>query len=386
MKMFHLSDLHIGKQLHHYNLKTDQEHILKEIIQYAKAETPDVIVIAGDIYDKSIPSAEAVTVFDAFLTGLSTALPSAAIMMIAGNHDSSERLEFASGLLENHRIYIEGIPPRTKDEYIKKVTIEDSYGPVHFYLLPFLKPGYVRQIFDEPVESYSEAVQKLVERESIDEQARNVLISHQFYTGAGNTTLTSDSEMVRVGGLDNVDTGCLQPFDYVALGHIHTPQSIGREQIRYCGSPLKYSVSERAQEKSVTVVELYEREHPVVLRTLPLHPLREIIKKTGRLQEILTEAKTEEREAYISIVLTDEVIPANPKEQLQAVFSNVLEIQVDNAQTRKIEEGYTEEIKLEDPLTTFQGFFREMQGRDLSEAEYQILLEVVEADREGDEI
>ena len=225
MKFIHLSDLHIGKHLYHYNMKEDQEHILEEVIGYTEKLRPDAVVIAGDIYDKSVPSAEAVAVFDDFLTRLSSVSPQVSILIIAGNHDSAQRLDYASRLLGSRGIYIAGKAPETEKEHLKKVVLKDEYGPVNFYLLPFLKPGYVRLLCEnETPGSYTEAVDAVLRREDIDFSERNVLVSHQFYTGNGETPETCDSELFSVGGIDNVDISSISRFDYAALGHLHKAQ------------------------------------------------------------------------------------------------------------------------------------------------------------------
>ena len=233
MRFFHLSDLHIGKQFHYYNLKEDQEYILDQIVEMAEKYRPDTIVIAGDVYDKSVPSAEAVSLLNQFLTKLSEIRPAIPIMMIAGNHDSAQRLDYAKEILNKQQIYIEGLPPRTSTQFIKKVSVEDDYGKVNFYLLPFVKPGYVRNVFpDKEVNSYDDAVRSLIEREIINMEERNVIISHQFYTSGGTEPVRSESETVNVGGLDNIDISALAQFDYAALGHIHHGQKIGDERFR----------------------------------------------------------------------------------------------------------------------------------------------------------
>lgn len=400
MRFFHLSDLHIGKQLHHYNLKEDQEHILREVVQYARELKPDAIVIAGDIYDKSVPSAEAVEVFDAFLTELAELnIP---LLLIAGNHDSAQRLDYAKAILGRQHIFIAGKAPETADEYIRKVTLVDAYGEIDFWLLPFLKPGYVRGVFtathmsetpdghffvpnlpegsqappeeeQRPPESYQEAVERLLEREHIDWTRRNVLVSHQFYTGADGEMLTCDSENVQVGGLDRIDSRGVGKFDYVALGHLHGAQCAGQEHVRYCGTLLKYSVSESEQEKALHVINIKAKSEPVEVIKYPLHPLRDVRKVRGRLGDILENAKAETLEDYISITLTDEVEPYKPKEQLERVFSHILEVRMDNTRTRRklCESG--EEVKLQDPLTLFGEFYREVQGRELTKEERDVL-------------
>ena len=379
MKFFHLSDLHIGKQLHRYNLKEDQQVILKEIVTYAEELRPDAIVIAGDIYDKSVPSAEAVTIFDAFLTDLSEITPAIPILIISGNHDSPDRLQYASEILKRHHIYLAGNVPEKPEEHIEKVTLQDAYGEVDFYLLPFMKPGYVRNVFvDNAPETYADAVREIIKREKIDyNNKRNVLISHQFYIGEkAESPETCDSEVFSVGGIDNVDTGAVKEFDYVALGHLHGAQCIGRPEIRYCGTLLKYSVSECTQNKSLTVVTLKEKGEKPEIACYPLHPLRDVRKKKGTLEEIIKEAGKEEEEDYISITLTDEIDPYKPKEQLERIFSHILEIRVDNQRTRSKLKEMDEELVMKDPFTSFSEFYKEMQGREMNAEEEQIMKEI----------
>lgn len=404
MKFFHLSDLHIGKQLHHYNLRADQEHILSEVLSYAETIHPDAILIAGDIYDKSVPSGEAVSLFDDFLTRISKIEPAIPVLIIAGNHDSAQRLDYASRLLGSHHIHISGKAPETEDEHLKKITLTDEHGPVNFYLLPFLKPGYVRGLCGRELpESYTDAVKAVLEREDIDFTERNVLLSHQFYTGNGEAPETCDSELLSVGGIDNVDISAVRDFDYVALGHLHGAQRVGMDHIRYCGTLLKYSVSEAGQEKSLHVVELGAKGEPVHVEKLPLHPLRDVRKLRGNLADIIAQA-AETRQAdisqreralqqtdisrresvlqqtdvprqndYVSVTLTDEIDPYKPKEQLEKVYSHILEVRTDNERTRKKLEFSEEEIRIEDPLSVFADFYREMQGREMTEEEQGIL-------------
>lgn len=380
MKFFHLSDLHIGKQLHHYNLKEDQRHILREVVEYVKNLRPDAIVIAGDIYDKSMPSAEAVSIFDEFLTALSEVEPVIPILIISGNHDSAERLEYAANILKRYHIYLGGRIPDQPEAYLQKVTLKDEFGDVDFYFLPFMKPSYVRNVFeDNKPESYTDAVKKMLEREQIDPNRRNVLISHQFYTGSSQTE-TCDSETISVGGLDQVDAGILSDFDYVALGHLHGAQNLTTEyetKIRYCGTLLKYSVSECNHRKSLTVVTVGEKGTPAQIDLLPLHPIRDVKKKCGTLQEILDQATEIEAQDYVSVTLTDEVEPYKPKEQLQRVYQNILEIRVDNSRTRNRLSEMEEEITLKDPLTNFDEFYQEMQGRKMTEEEMEVIKNIL---------
>ncbi len=379
MKFFHLSDLHIGKQLHRYNLKEDQQVILKEVITYAKELRPDAIVIAGDIYDKSVPSAEAVNVFDEFLTDLSEITPEIPILIISGNHDSPDRLKYASEILKRHHIYLAGNVPERPEEHIEKVTLRDAYGEVNFYLLPFMKPAYVKNIFvDGTPETYSDAVKEIIKREKIDyKDKRNVLVSHQFYVGEkAESPETCDSEVFSVGGIDNVDIGSVKEFDYVALGHLHGAQCIGKPEIRYCGTLLKYSVSESTQNKSLTVVTLKAKGEKPEIENYPLHPLRDVRKKKGTLDEIIKEAQETEKDDYISITLTDEIDPYKPKEQLERIFSHILEIRVDNQRTRTKLKEMDEELVMKDPFTSFAEFYKEMQGREMNGEEETIMKEI----------
>ena len=379
MKFFHLSDLHIGKQLHRYNLKEDQQVILKEVITYAKELRPDAIVIAGDIYDKSVPSAEAVNVFDEFLTDLSEITPEIPILIISGNHDSPDRLKYASEILKRHHIYLAGNVPERPEEHIEKVTLHDAYGEVDFYLLPFMKPAYVKNIFvDGTPETYSDAVKEIIKREKIDyKDKRNVLVSHQFYVGEkAESPETCDSEVFSVGGIDNVDIGSVKEFDYVALGHLHGAQCIGKPEIRYCGTLLKYSVSESTQNKSLTVVTLKAKGEKPEIENYPLHPLRDVRKKKGTLDEIIKEAQETEKDDYISITLTDEIDPYKPKEQLERIFSHILEIRVDNQRTRTKLKEMDEELVMKDPFTSFAVFYKEMQGREMNGEEETIMKEI----------
>ena len=371
MKFFHLSDLHIGKQLHRYNLKEDQQVILKEVIDYAKELRPDAIVIAGDIYDKSVPSAEAVTIFDEFLTELSEITPAIPILIISGNHDSPDRLNYASEILRRHHIYLVGNVPEQPEEHIEKVTLQDTYGEVDFYLLPFMKPGYVRNVFVNNVpETYADAVREIIKREKIDyNNKRNVGEKE-------GSPETCDSEVFSVGGIDNVDIGAVKEFDYVALGHLHGAQYVSRPKIRYCGTLLKYSVSESTQTKSLTVVTLKEKGENPEIACYPLHPLRDVRKKKGTLEEIIKEAGEEEKEDYISITLTDEIDPYKPKEQLERVFSHILEIRVDNQRTRTKLKEMDEELVMKDPFTSFCEFYKEMQGREMNTQEETIMKEI----------
>lgn len=385
MKIFHLSDLHIGKQLHNYSLKVNQEDILKKIVKKAEELRPDVIVIAGDIYDKSVPSAEAYTIFDDFLNQLSDLRPAIPVLIIAGNHDSAERLRYASGFLKKHHIFISVLPPASKEEYLQKITLNDNYGEVDFYLLPFLKPGYVRHLFEEGiVTSYETAVQAVIERENIDYSRRNILVAHQFFVNGGQEIELSDSEQTSfsVGGIDSVDVSIIDSFDYAALGHIHKAQSVSKPWIRYCGTPLKYSVSEENQEKSITMVTISEKGKEPVVETIPLTPILDVRKEKGLLIDIINRADANNCHDYVSVTITDEIDPYRPKDQLEEVYDNILEILVDNKRTQARLNEVNGETTILSPLAAFEEFFKEMQRSAMSQKEEEIMQEIVEAARE----
>ena len=385
MRFFHISDLHIGKQLYSYSLLPDQRAVLHEITERAKEYHPDAILIAGDVFDRSIPSGEAYTVLDEFLTELSDITPRIPVLLIAGNHDSAERLNYASGFLEKHQIHIAVSAPEKEEEYLKKVTLTDEFGPVHFYLLPFLKPAYVRPLFPgEEISDYETAIRRILEREAIDFSGRNVLLSHQFYKNGSTSPETSDSEQVslNVGGLDSVDVSLVENFDYVALGHIHGPQKVKVPHIRYCGTPLKYSLSEEYQEKSITMVTLREKGSEPLIETLPLHPLRDVRRVKGTLEEVLKKAEEEGACDFVSVTLTDEEELYRPGERLQKAYEYLLEYRIENRRTRNFMEETEKDLKVEDPLSVFRTFYEEVQGVSLDEKEEAFMSRILEKARE----
>lgn len=382
MKFFHISDLHIGKQLHHYNMLEEQRDILAQVVAYAEKEQPDALLLAGDIYDTPVPSAEAVALFDEFLTELCRVNEKMEICIIAGNHDSAKRIDFASAILAKHRVHIAGMPPVKEEQFLKKVTIEDSFGNVNIYLLPFVKPAYVRKLFEEESLSYDTAVKKLLAREEMNTAERNILVSHQFYTAMDAEPEISDSEVRLVGGIENVDVQCLESFDYAALGHIHKSQKIGRETNRYCGTLLQYSVSEAADEKTLLMTELGKKGTMPVLTKLPLKPMRKVRRLIGGIEEILEMAAEENCHDFVSITLTDEVEAYHPKERLEACYDHILEIKIDNARTRKLLEFTEIENESLEPYDAFVAFFKEMNGRELTEEEQTLMQEIINGQKE----
>lgn len=384
MKFFHLSDLHIGKQLFRYNLKNEQQYMLHQVVQEAQKRKPDVIVIAGDIYDKSVPSAEAVQIFDAFLTDLATLDPAIPVLVIAGNHDSGDRLDYAKEILQRENIYISGRPPMDAGSYLTKVTVPDEYGNVNFYLLPFTKPGHVRNMSEEPLETYEDAIRFLIEREEIQKEERNVLLTHQFYINGGSAPVRSESEIIKVGSIDSVDVSALNDFDYVAMGHLHRMQHVKEERFAYSGTLYPYSVSEAQDEKGFFEVVLGEKGTPLQITKVPVRPLRGVCMLRGSLEEIMAQ-KQEHGEDYVSIVLTEEQIPYDAKETLESGFSHILEIRFDNAGTRKLLEEFEADVESTDPLDVFCSFFRELHQRDLTEEEKREVVDVVNMAKEWED-
>ncbi|MDE7063166.1 MAG: exonuclease SbcCD subunit D [Lachnospiraceae bacterium] len=334
MRIFHLSDLHIGLRLLHQDLREDQEHIFRQIVDMAVKHQPDAIVIAGDIYDKSVPSAEAVELFSSFVERLREALSDAVIMMISGNHDSASRIDCFRRVLSAQKVYMIGKPPVRAGESVEKVTLQDAYGNVHFYLLPFVKPSMVRGIVGEDAQgehlSYHDAVRKILERENINTGERNVIVSHQFYLPKGvnaSDVERMESEIRTVGDIDEVGADVLDKFDYAALGHIHKPMRVGSDVIRYCGTPLACSVSEAGQEKGILMVDMQEKGKVTVTK-LPLTPLRQIRVVKGELEEVLQQAC----EDYVTVILTDKADLAviDMRERLYHAFPYLLEIRREN--------------------------------------------------------
>ncbi len=326
MKLIHLSDLHLGKRVNEFSMLEDQRYILTEIIRIIDAEQPDAVLIAGDVYDKPVPSAEAVQLLDDFLCRLANR--NLQVLMISGNHDSAERVAFGGRLMEGSGIHISP----AYDGIVKPVILNDKWGEVRFYLLPFLKPVHVRRFYpEEEIETYTDALRVAVKHMNVEETTRNVLLTHQFVTGAERC----DSEEVSVGGTDNVDATVFDAFDYVALGHIHGPQQVCRPTIRYCGSPLKYSFSEAKHQKSVTVIEL-EEKGGINLRTVPLVPRHDMREIRGRYMEVTAKSFYEQMKTddYLRITLTDEEDVPNAVGKLRVIYPNLMKLDYDNSRTR----------------------------------------------------
>ena len=382
MNFFHLSDLHIGLKLLNRDMREDQKYILKQIADLAGEKQPDAVVIAGDIYDKAVPSAEAVEVFDNFISRLNEAAPRAEIMIISGNHDSGTRVNLFRSVLQRHKIHMIGLPPQTPEEYIEKVTMPDEFGNVNFYLLPFVKPSMLKAIVgtDENGNNltYDETLRRLLQRENINTRERNVLVSHQFYLPAGtdpDEVERMDSEIVTVGNVDEVCADVLQPFDYAALGHIHKPMQVGSDRFRYCGTPLACSVSEAGQQKGIIWVKIGAKGN-VSTEVLPLMPLRQVRVIRGDLEEVLQQGSDD----YVTVVLTDkrdyDVI--DMKDRLYHAFPNLLEIRRDVQRTVDYSLRREAAEKLA-PFDLCNAFLK-----DMDEEEKMILRDVINAAQNGE--
>lgn len=385
MRIFHLSDLHIGLKLLNRDLRQDQEYILREIAELAAERKPDAVLIAGDIYDKAVPSAEAVEVFDHFVSDLVRAVPEAELMMISGNHDSGSRVNVFRNVLRQQHIHMIGIPPQRPEEHVEKVTLEDDYGRVHFYLLPFVKPSMVREITgaDENGNalSYDAALHRLLAREHVGEGNeagdRNVLVSHQFYLPKGQDPAQAermDSEVRTLGNIDVVYADALASFDYAALGHIHKPMKVGCEQYRYCGTPIAASVSEAGQQKAVLEVELGAKGE-LTVAPLPLRPLHEVQVLEGTLEEVLQRAS----ENYATVILTDRVDldVLDMQDRLRNAFPNLLEIR---RQTLRGAE-YQSLPPLQNEMGTYELCMEFL--KDLDEEEKALLQDVIHCVQEN---
>lgn len=372
MKFLHLADLHLGKRVNGFSMLEDQAHILRQILAILDDEQPDGVLIAGDVYDKSVPSVEAVELLDSILTELrARGVP---VLLISGNHDSPERLAFGGRVMDSCGIHISPV----YDGALAPVTLQDAFGPVHVWLLPFVKPAHVRRWFpDADIESYTDAMAEAVAHMDIDTAARNVLVTHQFVTGGAR----SGSEELSVGGTDNVDSGVFAPFDYVALGHLHGAQHIGRETIRYAGSPLKYSFSEARQHKSVTVVTLGEKGD-VQVRTVALTPLRELREIRGSYDELTARSfyeHTTYRSDYLHLILTDEQDVFDAMSRLRTIYPYLMTLDYDNARTRAAGGmSVPAETERRTPLELFEALYQRQNHQPMSEVQRAYIAQLME--------
>lgn len=376
MKLLHIADLHIGKRVNEFNMIEDQKYILEQILRITDEEKPDGVLVTGDVYDKSQPSAEAVELLDEFLTKLTVfGYP---IFMISGNHDSPERLSFGSRIMQKNGLHIAGV----FDGVLQKVTLEDEHGIVNIYLLPFLKPSMVKPYFEQPIESYDEAVRAVIFTAEINTQERNILLAHQFVVNGAQQPERSESESLSVGGLDNVDASAFDAFDYVALGHLHRPQRIGRDTVRYAGSPLKYSFSEARHQKSITLLDLGIKGELSIhqLPLIPLHDLREI---KGPIAELLRIGREDPEltEDYIHATLTDEEEIYDAIGQLRQVYPNLMVLDFENSRTRHVvfsQIASSGDVAKKSPMDLFAAFYQIQNNNELTPEQIHVMERIFE--------
>lgn len=373
MKFIHLSDLHIGKRVNEFSMFEDQEYIISEIIKIIDSEKPDAVLIAGDVYDKSIPPSEAVTLFDRFLCLLSER--NLQVFVISGNHDSPERLSFASRLIEKSGVHISPV----YNGHIEPFQMKDEYGEVNIYMLPFIKPANVRRFFDDrEIASYTDAVNAVISEMNVDSESRNVLITHQFVTGANRT----ESEEISVGGADNVDVSVFDDFDYVALGHLHRPQNCLSDRVRYCGTPLKYSFSEANDKKSVTIVEL-KGKGSLEVRTADLVPKHEMREIKGKYEELTAKSfyeNTTYQTDYMHITLTDEEDIPDGVGKLRTIYHNLMKLDYDNKRTRSNSQiTGAQKVEEKTPLELFEDFYELRNNQPMSEEQREYISLLIES-------
>lgn len=371
MKFIHLSDLHIGKRVNEFSMLEDQRYILSQIYGIIDSIQPDGVIVAGDVYDKTTPSEDAVQLLNEFVCTLAEKQVNTYI--ISGNHDSARRLAFACRLIGKSGIHIS---PAYNGQPVKH-TLTDRHGPVNIYMLPFVKPAHVRRFYPEAdIASYTDAVQAAVDNMGVDTSERNIIITHQFVTGADR----SESEELSVGGTDNVDVSVFDCFDYVALGHIHGPQKMGRDTVRYCGTPLKYSFSEAGHTKSVTIVEMGEKGD-VKITAQPLVPLRDMRIVKGTYNEITHRANYEKTNTddYIQVILTDEDDIPDAISRLRVIYPNIMQLKYDNMRTRTHREtGGATDVESKSPLQLFSEFFESQNNRPMSDRQQRFVRQLIE--------
>ena len=372
----HISDLHLGKRVNEFSMIEDQKYILATILDVIRAEQVDGVLIAGDVYDKTTPSEEAVQLLDWFLTKL--AKLEVDTYVISGNHDSSVKLSFASDLIDRSGIHIAPVYNGT----VKPYELTDTYGALNIYLLPFLKPANVRSIFpDEEIKDYTDACRVAIAHMELDPQKRNVLVAHQYVKGG----IKSESEEVSIGGLDQVDVDVFDAFDYVALGHLHGPQKVGKTTVRYCGTPLKYSFSEETHKKSATIVTFGEKNQ-VDLRTVELKPMRDLRSIRGRFEELMSKEfyETTARDDYLHIVLTDEEDILDAVDRMRVIYPHLMKLSYDNCRTRQNNElDVTEEIHRKGPMELFEEFYELQNNQTMNDEQQKLLTGLVEEIWEG---
>lgn len=371
MKIMHLSDLHIGKKVNEYSMLQDQIYILKEILRIIDNEKVETVIIAGDVYDRSLPPNEALELFDEFLYQLSGR--NVNVFVISGNHDSPERISYGGRMMTENKIFLSPV----YDGNVKPITLNDDYGEVNFYLLPFVRPADIRRYFpDENIENYTDALKVALDNMNVDFSERNILVTHQFVTGAE----LSESEDIIVGGTDNVSGEVFDGFDYVALGHIHREQTVGKDNIRYCGTPLKYSFSEAKNIKSVTILDFNDKGN-IEYSKIPLTPFRDMREIRGTYYELTLKSNYESTntEDYLHITLTDEEDIPDAIGKLRSIYPNIMKLDYDNLRTRGSGTvDAIENIESKSPFELFADLFKQQNNQDMSEEQEEIMRNLID--------
>lgn len=375
MKILHLADLHLGKRVNEMSMIEDQKYILDQIITLIKEESVEIVLLCGDIYDKSIPTIEAIHLLDEFLDQLSKM--AIKVLMISGNHDSIDRLSFGKSLFTRSNLYIAS----QFENEIEKITVKENGITVNFYMLPFVKSAYISHIFQLQTDSYEECFRYLIEHTKIDEEETNILLSHQFVTANKKNPELSDSETSSLGGIDNIDFHIFDPFDYVALGHIHKPQAMGREMVRYAGSILKYSFSEIHMDKKATILTI-DAKKEISLSFHPLKPLRDMREIECSLEELLKkQCEIGNQEDYMHVILTDEEQILDAIGKVRTIYPNVMQISFKNRRHMKQSESAQikeDQISDQSPAELFEQFYKMQNHIDLDEKRLQLVLSVFE--------
>lgn len=386
MKILHLADLHIGKVVLEQSMLEDQIYMLQQIIEKIKEQKIELVLISGDVYDRSVPPADAVTVLNNFLKVLIKDL-NIKVCLIAGNHDSKERLNFGKEIFLDDGLHICAI----YDGKLEKQVLEDEYGKINIYMLPYIKPVEVKKYFDEDeaITTYHDAVRKVLEKEDIDENERNIILSHQFVTAGNIEPEKSESETLVLGGTENVDVSVYNKFDYVALGHIHGPQKIGRQTARYAGTMLKYSFSESKQNKCLTIIDYKEKGNIEIDTSIRIKPLRDMREIKGPIEELTSEAvysKTN-REDYVRAIITNEDQVYDAIGQIKKIYPNTLRLDIENSKSKisvEMQISNLDNIKKKNEVELFNEFYQYQNNQELDEAQLDIIKEVVKEVKKED--
>ena len=379
MKILHLADLHLGKVIQEQSLLEDQKYMLNEIIKKLQEENVETILISGDVYDRSIPQTDAIDLLDYFLNILIKDLKKQ-VFIISGNHDSKERLGFGNKIFENEGLFISS----KYEGKIKKVELQDEYGKLNIYMLPFIKPIEVKKYFDDESLSYDETIKKIIEKEDIDESQRNIILTHQFVTAIGEEVERTESEVLTLGGTDNVDISNYNKFDYVAIGHVHRPQKIGRDTARYAGTMLKYSFSEVNHKKTMPIIDFKEKGN-IDIKLVELKPLRDMREIKGPIEKLIENYEEENANDYIRAIITNEEPVYDAIGQIRKIYPNVLKLEVQNSKIMSNIEFKTEnlqKVKSKSEIELFNEFYKFQNNIELNEEQINLIQEIVKEIKE----